>query len=292
MRWIGPGLLAWAAACAFDSSGTGGDAGSAAAGDASTAGPGSDTGPGMTSTTGGSSGGTTLDTTATGPDTSGTAATAPESSTTEPPGTSEGTTGILGGPNCGGKWWDAQMDADPTAQDLDGDGVNDWDLQGGDFPAGALMDGVWHVASNSTLRTQPDDAFAQRVVVALRMRNAQMGTRGATFGVNLGQDDDTVTPLWVSMRREADDTQVVTIGGRSDPDTNVPLLSVPGLPSEMIDVNLDVDVVAGEVAVVVDGVDQGVVMPPSFVDAPPARAIVGANSTPAEIDFVNVESCP
>jgi len=205
--------------------------------------------------------------------------------------TDEGTTtGTSGGPICGGLVWDAQMDVDPTTLENNGDGVPDWAFDG-PFPVETLVGGVWQAAPMSWLRTSPDDPFAGRVIVDVRLRSVAIGTRGATFAVNTGQDDDTVSFMFVNVRLFEGGTQTVTVGGRTDPMTAMQLVQAPALPADFVDVHLDADVVAGQVAVIIAGVDYGTHAMPSYVGTADPYAVVGASMFAAEIDAVTIERC-
>jgi hypothetical protein len=201
------------------------------------------------------------------------------------------TTGTGGGPACGGLVWTAAMDADPTALDGNADAIPDWSFEG-TFPTEALVGGVWQAAAGTSLATSPDDTFAGRTVIDVRLRTVEVGVRGAAFLVYLGQDDETVSPLWVNIRLEPDTTQSATVGGRTAPTTNQQLASLDGMSSDFVEVHLDADVVAGQVAITVAGQDLGTHALPSFTGTEPHHAEVGAQLFAAEIDFVTVERCP
>ena len=113
----------------------------------------------------------------------------------------------------------------------------------------------------------------------------------ATFAVNTGQDDETVSFLFVNVRLFEGGTQTVTVGGRIDPTTPMQLVQVPALPADFVDVHLDADVVAGEVEVVIAGVAYGTHAMPSYVGTAEPYAVVGANMFAAEIDAVTIERC-
>lgn len=196
------------------------------------------------------------------------------------------------GPTCGGFVWRAEMDVDPTTLDDNGDSTSDWEFNGGAFPADGIVDGVWQAGPDSYIRTLPDDPLANRVIVTLSMRTVMATDRGALFWANLGQDDETVTRLWLDVALDETGNQIAVVGGYSDAMTPEMLLNVPDLGTDFIDVVFDADPVAGEVAVTIAGVDHGTLSLPSYAGSNPQAAAVGALEANAEIDSVSIERCP
>jgi hypothetical protein len=197
-----------------------------------------------------------------------------------------------GGPTCGGIVWRAEMDVDPTTLEENGDGLPDFEFNGGAFPQDGLADGIWAAAPDTYIRTVPDDPLANRVIVALSMRTTAVGERGALFWANLGQEDDSVTRLWMDVAKTAEGGQVALIGGYSAQDVPEVLLMVEDLGEGFIDVMFDADPDSGEVAVLVAGEDHGTLQLPSYNGSNPQAAAIGALEAAAEIDYVEVESCP
>jgi hypothetical protein len=199
--------------------------------------------------------------------------------------------GTSGGPVCGGLVWAAQMDVDPTTLDDNGDGGPDWSFDGGAFPMGALVGGVWQAGPSTRLVTEPEDTFAGRVIIDLTMRTVETGLRGATFGINTGLDDASVAGVLVNVGLDANGLQTVTIGGRVSAEMATPLVTVPDLDAELVDIHLDVDVDASQVAVVVEAVDYGAFALPTYDGVEPPHAQVGAGNLAAEIDSITIERC-
>jgi hypothetical protein len=196
------------------------------------------------------------------------------------------------GPMCDGKLWRATMDVDPTTLDDNGDSIQDWEFNAGAFPADQLMDGVWHAAPGAYVRTLPDDPLATRVIVQMRMRSTTASNRGALFWANLGQEDDSVTRLWLDLAMNAEGSQVALVGGYSAGDMPELLLEVPDLGAGFVDVVLDADPVTSTAIVTINGVDHGMLELPSYDGSNPQAAAVGALEASAEIDDVQFELCP
>jgi hypothetical protein len=284
-RWVASCVIA--AGCGFDPSGngsqdTGGIASTTAGeGDASTSSsdPSTTTSASSTSTTSSSD-----DESSTGP-----GATTSVASSSDDDASS---TGDHGGPGCGGIYWSAALDVDPTTLDDNTDGIADWSFGQRGFPVESLVAGAWQAEPEQWLRTAPDDDFATRVLATMRMRTIEIGTRGATFFVNMGQDDESLTRLWVNIALEDDGTQSLAVGGFVDEMDAMPLLVVPGLGADFIEVALDADVATGTVAINIDGNDYAPIVLPSYEGSSPRVAGIGARAVVGEIDAVSVERCP
>jgi hypothetical protein len=196
------------------------------------------------------------------------------------------------GPTCGGVFWRAEMDVDPTTLDDNGDDLQDWEYNAGAFPADTIVDGVWQAAPGAYVRTLPDNPLATRVIINLRLRATSENPRGALFWANLGQEDDSVTRLWLEISLGAGGKQRALVGGYSTSDTPEVLLDVPDLGTDFINVVFDADPDTGEVDVLLGGVDRGTLQLPSYAGSNPQAAAIGTLDASAEIDTAIVEVCP
>jgi hypothetical protein len=208
----------------------------------------------------------------------GTSETATQTSTTSPASTSTSGPGVEpdsssgaaadssssssssgGEPGCGGLWWEADFDTDPTTLDVNEDGTEDWVVRpGGQFPVAELAGGVWSVSeSHVPLDTRPRDDFVTRTLVSVQMRTTEPGgDRGATFWINVDYTAGSFAAIFVNLPLN-DGAQRLRLMTRSDPSQEVLLTEVEDLSTEFVRVDLEIDPVADEVTLWIDRDLQG-----------------------------------
>lgn len=268
-------------ACTFDTSGVAEDDGK-----------GSDTSGGSSSTS------TSSDTKATTSVGEGsTASTETSSASSESSGALESSsedtgTGGQPGPVCGGMLWEAQMDVDPTMLDTNGDHVLDWEFSSGAFPSNTLMDGVWLVPTQTSIRTMPDEAFATRTIVAFRGRAVDPGGRALSTSIGLTPSEGNVMQLLVTLSLETTGMQTVTIEAAVDERTGMLLAQVSDQQPEPLEITLDLDPGAARAGITVAGTDIGDYYLPTYPGTITPAVTIGARMLAAEVDRVLVESCP
>jgi hypothetical protein len=186
-------------------------------------------------------------------------------------------------------YWKADFDVDPTQLDHNADGQGDWTVRGGgSFDAATLTGGVWQ-ADASILDTYPGSNFDRLTTVDLRFRDTAVGGTGAVFSINADRTGAGVAVVSAAVALEADGTQTLTVSQQIDQSTAVALFTLPGLPSEFVDLRLVIDPVDDVLAVWVDNVHQG-----SFYYAPSPSwnddrfASVFESGSEAEFDYVAV----
>lgn len=198
---------------------------------------------------------------------------------------------------CGGKVWFADFSTDPTTQDLNGDGVDDWALRDGTaFPTSQLANGVWsNPAVGKPLDTQPKQDFTTRVVVHVRLRDTGVGgAYGAVFWINVGyQSNNSFAPLFVGATLQANNTQTLEVHTKTVTGVETTLAQKGGYPPDFIDVDLDIDPQTLEASYAAPGL-QGSSM---LMRQPPGTATdkwatVIAYDGSADFDSVRVEVCP
>ena len=152
--------------------------------------------------------------------------------------------------------WELDFDRNPTTLDVNGDGMADWvraDHQ--PFNPATLSGGVW--LADAALNTQPNADFSTLTTVDVRFRNTSMGGSGAMVSINADWTGGTCAPLLGDLRLQADNTQTLTVYGKSDSATLVRLLTVPGLSNGFVTLRLLIDPSLNTVNAHVNDVDQG-----------------------------------
>jgi len=152
--------------------------------------------------------------------------------------------------------WTATFDVDPTTQNANGDGTNDWAMRDMGTVPGILANGIWAEPGSSIrpLDSQPKQDFATRTVVDVRMRNTvRASTFGAVMWINVDYTTTSFAPLYVVVQLQTGGTaQDVTVFHKTNPSTSVPLFQTTA-DTGFVDVRLDVDPAVDSVAITVNG---------------------------------------
>jgi hypothetical protein len=198
---------------------------------------------------------------------------------------------------CNGKLWLADFSTDPTALDVNGDGVADWALRdGSSFPTAQLVGGVWSTPSASVaLDTQPKQDFTTRVLIHVRMRNTTVGgARGAVFWINVGYDaGNSFAPLYVDAKLQGAGTQTLSFWTKNAVGVEQLLDQATSLPPDFLDVDLDVDPTTLRVKYAGGGITgTSMLVRQPQGSATDKWATVVAYSGASEFDMVRVEVCP
>jgi hypothetical protein len=162
-----------------------------------------------------------------------------------------------GYPSCGAlRRWAFAFDSDPTAYDGDNDGVYDWVIRDGSaFPAGELTGGVWHSAGMKVLDSRPMVDFATRTLVDVRLRSLTVPAshRGAVFWINVNEGAPAFSALFVSVVLQPSGGQELTLFGKPDGATEIPIATFPDLSEGFVALHLDIEPSSRTVAVWIDG---------------------------------------
>jgi hypothetical protein len=201
---------------------------------------------------------------------------------------------------CSGKLWFADFTNNPTTEDLNGDGMNDWAIRnGGSLDPQQLFGGIWHIPQpGEPLDTQPRQDFLTRTIVDVRMRNtATSGLKGAVFWINVGFDTaGTRAPLFVDVKLQTDGSQTAYVMTKNAASQEIISATVPNLPAGFIDVHLDVLPVTLKSGWSINGgltASAGVVnLVRTTATGDDRWATVIAFGGAAEFDSVKVEVCP
>ncbi len=152
--------------------------------------------------------------------------------------------------------WEADFAADPTAVDLNDDGVGDWRVpQNGVFQvSGQLVDGIWW--TDGKLDTNPDSNFDQITTVDVRLRD--IGDDGGTGGVNMRVDRSGTTHGFIKAEVDlSGGVQNLAVCNRHPGGALVPLLTMQLPANDWIDLRLLVEPQSDTVNIQVNGRDEG-----------------------------------
>jgi hypothetical protein len=197
---------------------------------------------------------------------------------------------------CGGRVWFTDFSADPTQQDLNGDAVKDWGIRGdAAFPANELTGtGTWQTLdAGPPLDTLPRQPFATRTIVDVRMRNTTTCcARGAVFWINFGFDGTGFAAMFVDVKKTSSTAQAVKLVRRTAMGMDDQFALISGLPTDFVDVHLEIDPAASMVQYAVAGSSGGTSVERQVTADTDGWATVVAFSGAAEFDEVRVEVCP
>lgn len=184
--------------------------------------------------------------------------------------------------------WELKFDQDPTRIDINGDGQADWGLDGGGgFDMGSIADGGWQT-SGLTLRTQPECDFAKTTIVDLTFQNTSVGGHGAQFQINAMRSGSSCASLLVTLQKQVDGNQTLTLSSKSFRAQPKTLTSIPGLPSQPVSLRLIIDPEHWSVSMRVNGVQYGThaVTPTASGDA--GFASVGSDGGSSQFSYVQI----
>jgi hypothetical protein len=191
--------------------------------------------------------------------------------------------------------WALDFDQDPTLYDGDGDGVLDWVIRDGStFPTGELLGGIWRSPGTKVLDSRPLYDFASRTLVDVRLRSltVPVSHRGAVFWINVNEGAPAFSALFVSVVLQPGGGQELTLFGKPDGATEVPLATFPDLPEGFVAVHLDIEPSTPSVAVWTDGVLRGTYsVPLTGVPNGDRFATILSWEGVSEFDSVQVRSC-
>jgi hypothetical protein len=196
---------------------------------------------------------------------------------------------------CGGMVWFADFNGDPTQQDLNQDGVDDWAMRNDSaFPAGQLTGGTWlSPVSAPELDSRPSQPFLTRTIVDVRMRNTDTCcARGAVFWINVAIEDGGFVPLFVDVKLTGADSQTAKLVRKSASGADDQFAMISGLDGDFVDVHLDIDPVTPRVEYVVAGAGGSANLIRQNVAITDGWATLTAFSSESEFDEIRVEVCP
>lgn len=188
--------------------------------------------------------------------------------------------------------WETDFDTDPTAMDVDADGVPDWrTVDGSVFDTTELVGGTWQVGTSTELRTYPDNDFIELTVANIRFRDTTAdGASGAVFDIYFDRDKKTSARISASIVLEDDGTQTLKMAHYLNAATAETFIRVKGLTPEFVDLRLILDPDNDTVAVFVNNVYKATHLYWRYMDASnTARyAQIGESGADAEFDSISI----
>ncbi len=153
--------------------------------------------------------------------------------------------------------WELTFNQNPTTLDVNGDGLLDWVVDGGGtFNMASLAANSW-TTSGTFLDTSPANNFATTTVVDLRWQNTTTTGNGAVFSINALRSGATCAPVVVYLDLQSDGTQTLTVNEQPTAGNLQNLITIPGLPSGLVDLHLIIDPVSKGICVRVNNVYYG-----------------------------------
>jgi hypothetical protein len=185
-------------------------------------------------------------------------------------------------------YWRADFDANPTTLDVTRDGVVDWAMASGSFNAGTLANGLWQ--ASGALESRPKNNFTTNTIVDVRCRNKWPGGgNGAVVQINADRQSGTHAPLIVRLQYQADDTQTLTLYGKSNDATTVQLFQRKNLPSSLIRYRLTILPANNLVNLAIEDEDQGTFSYPTFAPSSDDRFLtLYTDTSSSEFDYVEI----
>jgi type II secretory pathway component PulJ len=185
-------------------------------------------------------------------------------------------------------YWRADFDTDPTTLDITRDGTLDWKVPGGGtFVTSNLVGGVWH--AGGALQTQPVNNFTYVTTVEARCRNTSVGGNGTVVQIGADWASGLHAPLFFRLQLQSDNTQTLTLFGKSDDATNVSLAQLTRLPSGFLRVRLTIVPANNLVNLQINDEDQGTFSYPSYAPSADDRFVnISTDTSTSEFDYAEV----
>jgi prepilin-type N-terminal cleavage/methylation domain-containing protein len=199
--------------------------------------------------------------------------------------------GMLNHPELLSTEWVLNFQQNPTAIDVNGDGILDWVVAGGgSFNTASLVNETW-TTTGTVLDTNPGCNFATTTVVDLTCQNTTVGGNGATFTITALSSGATCAPLYAYLALQSDGTQTLTVGEQIAMGSNKVLIVIPGLPNALLAINLIIAPSPAGVSVTINGVQYGT-FPISLVSSAGMNnfATIGSSGSTANFTYARIRS--
>jgi len=186
-------------------------------------------------------------------------------------------------------YWRTDFDRDPTATDMNGDAVADWALAGGaTFDEATLINGIWY--ANASLETRPLNDFTQTTIVEVCCRNATVGGDGVVVRINADRQLGVYAPIIVHVQRLNDDTQTLTLYGRTSDAAKKRLFARSHLTTDFVRFRLTIVPQHDLVNLTINDEDQGSFIYPTYVPSSTTDRYLTLypDTSLAEFDYVDV----
>jgi len=195
---------------------------------------------------------------------------------------------LLNRPELLSAYWRTDFDDDPTATDFTRDNTGDWALaSNGTFNTATLVDGVW--LADGALESRPKNDFTTNTTVDVRCRNTSVGGNGAEIRINADRQGGAHAPLVVRVQRQPDDSQTLTLYGKSSDATDVMLIQRKNLSSDFVRFRLTILPTDNVVNLAINDKDEGTYAYPTYAPTDDNRFLTfSANTSSAEYDYVEL----
>lgn len=198
----------------------------------------------------------------------------------------ESSTPLINAPELLSAYWRTDFDRDPTTDDVTRDGTLDWVTTSGGAFSGA-SGGIWNVSG--AIESRPKSNFTAVTTIEARCRNTGTGGNGAVLRIQADRQGGTHAPLEVRMQRQADQTQWVSLYGKSNDATDVLLFQRKNLPSDFARLRLTILPANNVVNIAINDVDEGTYTYPTFAPTNDNRFLTAfADTSTAEFDYVEI----
>jgi hypothetical protein len=187
--------------------------------------------------------------------------------------------------------WRTDFTTNPTTANANGDAVADWVYTGaGSFAASSIINGVWY--ASGALETRPLSDFATTTIVECRCKNSTVGGNGAVVRINADRQSGQYAPLFVSIQRQSDGSQNVTLYGKTSDSVNKLLCTRTKLSGGFVRFRLTILPSSNVVNLSVNDEDQGSFIYPTYAPSSSTDryATLFADTSQAEFDYIDVRS--
>lgn len=181
-------------------------------------------------------------------------------------------------------FWRADFSADPTLEDLHGDGVSDWDYPSGSFPSGGQAAGVWNIQAQ--LAAAPVGVMDGVVTLDTRLRTTT--TAGFTIvGPMTEASNGELLPIITKLCTAPDGTQTMLFYNSTL--TTTATAQIAGIPPGWVDLSLVMLPDEEMLAIKVNGNWIGsIALARATDDTEPRTVTIKPAGTAGEIDFIRI----
>jgi hypothetical protein len=185
-------------------------------------------------------------------------------------------------------YWRTDFDRDPTSIDSNGDEFTDWAMAAGaSFDSANLIGGVWHAIG--ALETRPLNDFTKTTIIEVRCRNTSVGGNGAVLHISADRQSGLHAPLTAIVKLQGDNTQTLTLLGKTSDSSSVTLISYPRLSNDFVKFRLTIVPHLDLVNVHINDEDRGTYAYPVYAPSTSDRYVtLYADASLAEFDYADV----
>lgn len=198
---------------------------------------------------------------------------------------------LLNSPELLTGYWRADFDRDPTTSNINGDTVSDWALPGGgSFDTTKLVGGIW--TATGAIETRPLSNFTTTTIIEARCRNTSTGGNGAVVGIYADRQGGTYAPILVSVQRQVDGSQTLTLYGKTSDAAKKQLATRTNLPSGFVRFRMLILPTQNLVNLTINDENQGTYEYPTYAPSSNSDGYLTlfADTSTAEFDYVELRS--